>query len=209
MKASYICFEGIDGAGKTSQIGLLVDWLTRSDVTPIVLCEPSYGPYGREARTRMVEGTIGDLAAQRALFTLDRRDHVARKIEPALRLVRGNPGFAIVQSRSYLSSPAYQSDSLDPAVLAAAAAAERQNAPLPDIILLLDIPVDEALVRLKKDRRPDMFEAKELLEKVAQRYRYLAQITPNCVVIDAVGAQAVVAARTRTAIESFGGVPTT
>jgi dTMP kinase len=207
MKSRYICFEGIDGAGKSLQIGLLGERMNQSGVTPIVLGEPSYGPYGREARMRMVAGTIGSLERQRALFTQDRLDHVARKIVPALELVRRNPGFAILQSRSYLSAPAYQCDSLNPEVLATDAAAERGNTPAPDIILLLDIPVGEALARLKTDRRPDMFEAPGPLEKVRERYRYLAQITPNCVLVDALGAPAVVAARICAAIEAFDGGP--
>ena len=42
----YIAFEGVDGAGKTTQCALLANWFERHGITPIILVEPTYGPQG-------------------------------------------------------------------------------------------------------------------------------------------------------------------
>jgi dTMP kinase len=203
MTAKYICFEGIDGSGKTSQIELLADQMVRAGITPILLCEPSYGPFGREARKRMAAHTIGDMQQQRELFTLDRIDHVKRKIEPALAFVRNTPRFAILQSRSYLSAPAYQSEGMAAAELRARVEIEARLTPAPDLIVILDLPAEEAVRRLQRARRPDMFETADALEAVRQRYRSLAEIAAHCVLVSAAEDLAAVNLRVREAIGKF------
>ena len=205
VKAQYICFEGIDGAGKSSQIELLAKQFDAEGVTPIVLSEPSYGVHGREARKRMAEGTLGNLEQQRGIFTLDRIDHVKRKIIPALDLVRRYPDFVILQSRSYFSSPAYQFEGMDPDRLKAAAAAEGRISPAPDLVIILDISADEAIRRLQASRRLDSFEARDRLEIVGQRYRYLARFSSQCVLIDGTGDLTAVNGRVRNVIATWKG----
>lgn len=200
MRSKYICFEGIDGSGKTLQIRMLGDYLDKQGITPIVLSEPSYGPFGRQAREKMADGTIGDIDSQRQLFTADRRDHVTRKIAPALAFVKINPDFILLQSRSYLSAPAYQSEALDDESLALRLTTEQAITPEPDIIVVLDVSVDEALERLRSARRPDLFESPKTLEKVRQRYLKLARISSSCVRVDASGDPESVATRVRGAI---------
>lgn len=205
MTLRYICFEGIDGAGKSLQISLLSEFLIRQGVTPVCLHEPSYGKVGLEIRRRAAEGTLGDLEDQHALFTRDRRDHVRSKIQPLLASAATNPAFMILQSRSYLSAAAYQSDSDDPSVLAAIIEGQERIAPAPDVILLLDLPVETALARLRGRRRLDMFEEVEKLRRARQRYLQISQFRSQCVLIEAGDEPAAVASRIRDVIASRGG----
>lgn len=200
----YIAFEGVDGAGKSQQLSLLARSLTERDITPIELHEPSFGPYGNEIRDRAARGAIEGLAEQHDLFTADRRDHVTRKIWPLLDFVRATPGFAILQSRCHISAAAYQAATDDPGELDQILRTQEAFAPSPDLILVLDLPVELALARLERERLPDAFENLETLRKVRQRYMRIVEIRSQCVLIDATAAPETVASRIRDAIASEG-----
>jgi dTMP kinase len=170
----YIAFEGIDGAGKTTQVSLLCDRLTRLGYTGIRLVEPSFGKYGRRIREQMGRDRELERAAQHELFTKDRRDHVARKIGPLLEFVRDHPSFVIVQDRCYLSAPAYQAEGK---VEMLELLKEQQGlAPKPDMIVLLDVPVDVSIARLEgSGRPPSWFENADKLTRIRKRYEFLSK----------------------------------
>lgn len=170
---NYIAFEGIDGAGKTTQAALLCDRLPRYYTTPIRLSEPTYGHYGVKIREHVRTGDQISLERQRELFTLDRREHVKRKIDPLLQFVRENDSFVIVQDRCYLSAPAYQADTEDSVL--PLLREQQAFSPKPDVIFLLDLPVRVAFERLaKRDDGIDIFENSDFLEKTRKRYMFLA-----------------------------------
>src|SRR5580704_16749669 len=100
--ARYIVFEGIDGAGKSTQIRRLTDKLRELDVTPIELCEPTYGPEGQAIRRFLKSKELPPVKRQIELFTRDRRFHVRSRIRPLLALMKRHSQFAIVQHRYYL-----------------------------------------------------------------------------------------------------------
>jgi thymidylate kinase len=119
------------------------------------------------------------LARQRELFTLDRRDHVKRKIEPLLAFVRAHAGFLLVQSRYYLSAPAYQAAELDDSELNTLLAEQRAFAPPPDLFIVLDLPVDSAIERIAKRGESDLYEKQPRLEMVRRRYEMLRELEPT------------------------------
>jgi dTMP kinase len=202
MTLNYISFEGIDGAGKSLQLSLLGSWLDACGTTPISLHEPSFGPVGREIRDLIANHRIGGINAQHALFTRDRRDHVQRKILPLLDFIRKNPDFIILQSRSYISAAAYQSASDDLSELDAVLREQEGIAPPPELVVILDLPAEHALARLKRGRTPDDFETLETLRKVRSRYMKIAGIRSQCVLIDAMPEPEVVAEQIRAVVES-------
>lgn len=170
----YIALEGIDGAGKSTQVALLSAWLTRRFLTPVTLCEPSYGRYGLEIRKRLVDGETLTREEQIRLFTLDRKEHVENKIRPLLAFMDRSPGFAIVQDRCYLSAPAYQAEGQS--AMIKLLRSQQAIAPKPDIVFLIDAPVEVALQRIAKSgKRPVLFENPETLEQVRRNYLYLAE----------------------------------
>ena len=160
----YVVFEGIDGSGKTTQLTLLCDRLRRLFYTPIRLAEPTYGIYGKNIREHMRKGDGISMERQRELFTLDRREHVKKKLKPALEFIRANESFVIVQDRYYLSASAYQADGeVDMLTLLK----EQQSiAPKPDYVFLIDVSPKEAMQRLLKGSPDDLtlFENEEKLE---------------------------------------------
>lgn len=195
----YIAFEGIDGSGKDTQAAILADRLDRSGITPIVLHEPSHGVIGRRIR-QTLSGFPTDIEEQRRLFTADRRDHVSLKVAPALALVRENEGFAIVQNRCILSAAAYQPRGPGVEGLMATIQAERNSAPMPDLVLVLDVSVDSAVARIRASGRPDDFERPATLAAVRERYLHLTRLVDECVLIDAEGDRSIVAERVQRAV---------
>lgn len=177
----YIALEGIDGAGKTTQMKELCGWLMRDSYTPIPLCEPSYGKYGVEIRTRMQEGAALSLPEQVKLFCLDRQEHVESKIDPLLKFMVDNTGFVIVQDRYYLSLPAYQAR--EETEILHLLTIGQNMAPRPDIVFLLDVSVSTALHRLGSARRNrlgsarrrfDLLEQESVLNRARSNYLFLA-----------------------------------
>ena len=80
--SQLIAFEGIDGAGKSTQIPRLQKWIeAHYRARVVVTAEPTRGEYGaqiRSAKTRLAP------VAERDLFRFDRREHVEKVIKPAL-----------------------------------------------------------------------------------------------------------------------------
>lgn len=170
----YIVFEGIDGAGKSTQVSSLCDRLEKFSYTTVRLVEPTYGQYGRRIRTIMNEGEVLSIEKQRELFTLDRREHVERKINPLLAFIEENDAFFVVQDRYYLSASAYQARSEDE--MHSVLSEQQSFAPKPDVVFLLDVPVEIAMERLiKAGKKKSIFEKPDQLEKIRGRYLTLAE----------------------------------
>ena len=185
----YIVFEGIDGAGKTTQASFLRERLRAHDCTAISLTEPTYGKYGRMVREHMTKGDDISVERQRELFTLDRRQHVEHKIKPLLQFVRQNDSFVIIQHRYYLSAPAYQADG--EAEMLALLREQQSFAPKPDIVFLLDLPPELARGRMKERAGgKSVFERPATLKNVRDRYLFLANEGSEPIeVIDAAAAK--------------------
>jgi dTMP kinase len=194
MIEHYVAVEGIDGSGKDTQLALLAQRVDREGITPIILHEPSFGVYGRKIRAGL-KSITGDVEEQRALFTADRVDHVRAKIAPALAFVRANLGFVVLQNRSLLSAAAYQPRGPGDAGLLETIAAERRIAPMPDMIIVLDVPLELALARIATEGGPDPLERPDRLAPARERYHRLCELVPECHLIDASGDPTEVASR--------------
>ena len=184
---NYIAFEGIDYAGKGTQIELLQSWLVRRYYTPIILFEPTYGEYGKVMRQEIVELTDSPSVRQIDLFTKDRQQHVRNKIRPLLNFVQSHHNFLIIQDRCYFSAPAYQASG--EAGMLCLLKAQQRIAPPPDIVFLIDLPVDDVMARqVKSGVKATLFEEKDTLERVRKNYLFLAKECASTVkVIDGRG----------------------
>jgi len=101
----FIAFEGGEGAGKSTQARMLVDWLRRRGADVVLTREPG-GTSGAEAIRALLLSTDGDgwnARAEALLFAAARSDHVERLIRPALER-----GAWVVCDRFIDSSRAYQ-----------------------------------------------------------------------------------------------------
>jgi dTMP kinase len=195
----FIALEGIDGSGTTTQLERLARHLEARGRRVHPTREPSTGPVGRLLREillgghRRADGTAVDGLAMALLFAADRRDHLTREIEPALAA-----GADVVSDRYLLSSLAYQAQEAQRDWVAGLA----RDLRVPDLTLLLDVPVEVAAARRRAAGRPDeRYDADEVQSRVATRYRELCAVTPGAHVLDATGTVTEVAALVATAVD--------
>ncbi len=146
--ALFITFEGPEGAGKSTQIALLNDYLTNAGYRVLVTREPGGTPLAEEFRN-IVKHYHGEEplypATELLLFEAARAQHVNYVIQPAL-----NDGVIVLCDRFTDSTAAYQGAgrSLDEVFL------EQLNyfaaaGCLPDLTLLFDLPVEVGLARAR------------------------------------------------------------
>lgn len=153
----FIVIEGIDGTGKSTQAKRLAEWFRARGRDVVLSREPTDGPWGAKVRE---SAATGRLAPEEELeyFLNDRRQHVEELIKPALAA-----GKVVILDRYYFSTMAYQgARGFDPAAIR-----ERNEAfaPQPDLLLILDLEVDQALTRIGvRGDTANEFEKRENLE---------------------------------------------
>ncbi|HEU5394143.1 MAG TPA: dTMP kinase [Candidatus Methylomirabilis sp.] len=184
-----LAFEGIDGAGKTTQARRLETTLRQAGYPVLYTREPTTGPTGQLIRRPIAagRGTLGP-EQELDLFLRDREEHVAAVIQPALARHE-----VVLLDRYYFSTMAYQGAlGLDPEMI------RRRNetfAPHPHHTFVLDLPPAAGLDRIRGGRAavPDTFEREEYLERV--RALFTALRGPGILHLDATRPADVVAAR--------------
>lgn len=170
-----LAFEGIDGSGKSTQAKWLVAWARAQGYEVVSSREPTDGPWGRRIREARFTARLSPEDELHA-FLEDRREHVATVINPALAR-----GALVVVDRYYYSTVAYQgARGLDPAELLAK---NRAFAPVPDLVVLVDVRPEQALERIHaRGQGQDLFEDPGALARV--RARFLALVDDHVAVID-------------------------
>ncbi|MCS7132683.1 MAG: dTMP kinase [Nitrososphaeria archaeon] len=159
MRGLLIAFEGVDGAGKTTQAKRLVKRLSENGLQTRYTCEPTRSGPGRILRAIAYKGGV-DARVEALLFAADRLIHLRRVIEPLLER-----GVIVVSDRYLHSSLAYQSVTTGNLMWV-----EEINrfARRPDLGLLLDVDPEVGLKRLRRKRT--RFEDADFLKKVRERY---------------------------------------
>jgi dTMP kinase len=138
-----IVFEGLDGAGSSTQLRLLASWLGQRGQVVEETREPSNGPFGAVIR-QAIEGRLQLVPEVLALaFAGDRADHLLNRANGmALALERGS---WVLCDRYVLSSLAYQSaDGVDLDWLIEL----NRHARAPDVTVFVDTPVEVCLQRI-------------------------------------------------------------
>jgi len=173
---------------------MMAERLQKMNITPVELCEPTYGKYGAAMRKVMASGVPVPIPEQVKCFTSDRRAHVKSRILPLLELMRRRRrDFMILQHRYYLSAPVYQWRDDEQAVQVLRA--QQAFAPRPDLVLLMDVSGRVASGRVsKRDGKSARADAGRL-EDLRQRYLRFSKISGEPIVkIDASGSVDAVAA---------------
>lgn len=183
-RGRFISFEGIDGAGKSTQHAWMVDYLRRQGHSVVATREPGGTPLGEKLRALLLSDAM-HLETEALLMFAARREHVAQVIAPAL--ARGE---WVVCDRFVDASFAYQGGGrgLDWKKLESLAQWVLGTLQ-PDLTLLFDAPVEIAQKRLHAaTANPDRFEQEQaaFFEKVRGAYLRIAAENPGRVrVIDA------------------------
>ena len=168
----YIVLEGIDGAGKSTQIKLLKEWLGNNGLKVETVVEPTdfeVGKLIRELLTRSdatsdtMQKTLGLLFAADRLILMDKIE----KLE--------SENTVVISDRSFYSSLVYQKPQEWIKEL-------NKYAKIPDLVLLLDLDVKKSVERCDGT---DEFENEEFLTGVKKNYLDLAKSNDNIKIIDA------------------------
>jgi dTMP kinase len=163
-----VAFEGIDGTGKSTQIRLLAESLRGMGHDVLVTREPTDGPVGQRIRELYTSRAVVSNEEELELFLADRRQHVTEVINPALAA-----GRIVLTDRYYLSTAAYQGAAgLDPVEIIKR---NEQFAPVPDLVLLLNVPPALGVKRIRTLRGESLnaFEQEEELKRVASIFNQL------------------------------------
>ncbi len=158
-KGRFIVFEGIDGAGKTTQIELLAKRLSQSGEDVTVTAEPTNNESGKALRRALSGKEPHSECEMAVMFVLDRIGHNAQ-IEKLL-----SDGKTVICDRYYYSTLAYQGKSTDYAWVRAMniGCPEIRR---PDACIYLDLTPQQSLERISKGRAE--VEIYENLEKLTE-----------------------------------------
>jgi len=136
----FIVIEGIDGTGKSTQAKRLAKHFITKGRQVTLSREPTDGPWGTLLRNSAETGRLSP-GEELETFLKDRKQHVEELIAPAIA-----DGQVVILDRYYFSTMAYQgSRGFNPEKI------RRDNeafAPVPDVLLILDLDVDTALTRI-------------------------------------------------------------
>lgn len=211
MSGKFITFEGGEGGGKSTQVGMLTEALAAAGIRAIRTREPGGAPGAEDIRSLLVSGAVDRWSpmAEVLLNYAAREVHVAQTIRPAL--ARGD---WVICDRFADSTMAYQGygGGIDPARIRAIHAAVLGDFK-PDLTIILDLPVEEGLARAGK-RLSEQPSAEDRFERMERDFHHrlrdgflsIAAADPErCRVIDATGDVTVVGGFVRDAVgDAFG-----
>jgi len=179
----FITLEGVDGAGKSTHLGFIADWLRQHGKDVVLTREPGGTPLGEELRRLLLNRDM-DPDTELMLMFAARQAHLAGLIRPALAR-----GAWVVSDRFTDASYAYQCGGrgIAPARLAVLEDWVQQGFQ-PTLTLLFDVPAEVAESRRSAARAADRFEreAGDFFNRVRQAYLERARAEPGRIrVVDA------------------------
>jgi dTMP kinase len=188
-----ISFEGLDGAGKTTQIELLSNWLDRQHIRHLRTREPGGTPLGIEIRQLLLHRPELEITplAEALLFQADRAQHFARIVLPALA-----EGTHVITDRCLDASIAYQGYTRGVGMeLVEQLSLLATRGRLPDMTILLDLDPTQVHRRtdttldksgLREEQSRFDMEAEAFHIRVQEGFRQLAHAHPDRIkVVDA------------------------
>jgi dTMP kinase len=178
----FVTFEGIDGAGKSTQAALCAEWLggLLGDSNILLTKEPGGWPGGESLRDALLSGGLSDPWGELYVFLADRLEHVKRVIRPALE-----EGKTVICERYIDSTLAYQVWGRGLSLKRVNELIQWHNFPMPDLTLLFDLPLEEALRRMNVRGERNELEGEVFLSRVREGYKSIAGEHDRIKVVDA------------------------
>lgn len=184
----FVVLEGVEGAGKTTQVARLAEWLGARGVTHVVAREPGGTPVGEAIRSVVLSRVDLDVPPVTELFLIlaARAAFVRDVVRPALE-----SGRVVVADRYELSTLAYQGHGRGLDLEHVRRANDLATGGLrPDLCVVLDVPVDVGVGRQRAGgKRADRMESEgtAFLERVRGGYLVEAARDPRIEVVDGLG----------------------
>ncbi|MGY1837263.1 dTMP kinase [Blastococcus sp. SYSU DS0510] len=204
-----IAFEGGEGAGKSTQVRRLQEWLSDEGLTARASFEPGATPPGAGIRSIVLDRAQVGIAprTEALLYAADRAQHVHEVLRPAL-----DAGEVVITDRFIDSSLAYQGAGrtipLDDVRMLSRWAAQGLR---PDLTILLDLPPEVGLARARGRAAADRLESEslEFHQRVRRTFQELAEADPDrYLVLDARRSPDELAAAIRVRVaELLSGLP--
>lgn len=144
-RGKFITFEGCDGAGKSTQLKLLSEYLTANHIPHVFTREPGGGKISEAIRAVLLDGKNAEMTdeCEALLYAAARVQHLADKVEPALKA-----GLLVICDRYVDSSLAYQAEArgLSYDYIRAINRYALENY-APDLTVFIDLTPEEAFAR--------------------------------------------------------------
>ncbi len=178
MKPRFITLDGIDGAGKSTNLAVMKAWFERHKLPVLFTREPGGTPAGEALREILLNpATQVSLRTETLLMFAARQQHLETVILPALK-----NGTHVVSDRFTDATFAYQGGGRG-VPLQDIASLEHwvQGDFRPDLTLLLDVPLEVSMARINQTREKDRFEqeAAEFFNRVREVYLQRAAKQPE------------------------------
>jgi dTMP kinase len=181
-RGKFITFEGCDGCGKSTQLRMLSEYLTKENVAHIFTREPGGGKISEAIREILLSGKNSEMTdeCEALLYAASRVQHLSDRVEPAL-----SEGKLVICDRYVDSSFAYQAYArglgMDFVGKINAYATEKYP---PDVTIFIDLTPEEAFKRKHGADENDRLEqaGMQFHKNVYAGYKQLAQDNPHRIV---------------------------
>jgi dTMP kinase len=206
MKPRFITLDGIDGAGKSTNLAVMKAWFEKHKLPVLFTREPGGTPAGEALREILLNpATQVSLRTETLLMFAARQQHLETVILPALK-----NGTHVVSDRFTDATFAYQGGGRG-VPLQDIATLEHwvQGDFRPDLTLLLDVPLEVSMARINQTREKDRFEQEEaeFFNRVREVYLRRANEQPErYAVIDSSQSLDAVKNQIETALDSHFGL---
>ncbi|WP_373742092.1 dTMP kinase [Neisseria sp.] len=178
MKPSFITLDGIDGAGKSTNLAVIRSWFERRGLPVLFTREPGGTPVGEALREILLNpATKAGLRTETLMMFAARQQHIEDVIRPALA-----DGVHVVSDRFTDATFAYQGGGRG-VPLADIEVLEQwvQGGFRPDLTILLDVPLEVSMQRIGQTREKDRFEQEQagFFTRVREVYLQRAAAAPQ------------------------------
>ncbi|HUU58323.1 MAG TPA: dTMP kinase [Phycisphaerae bacterium] len=170
LAGRFLVVDGPDGAGKTTQVALLAEWLAEQGVAVTRVRDPGGTAIGDRIRSILLDNEHGGMSVEceTMLYMASRAQLVAEVVRPAMA-----HGECILSDRYIAATVAYQgAGGMDPAAVQTVAEIAVGGC-RPELTIVLDLPAEQGLKRLTGD--PDRMESKDLHFHQRVREMFLQQ----------------------------------
>ena len=179
MRGKFITIEGTEGVGKTTNIEYIKQWLENNGISYVNTREPGGTPFAEEIRQVLLANREEKVCSKAELLMMfaGRAQHIDQVIEP--QLAQGN---WVLCDRFTDATYAYQGEGrhLGSDKVTFLEDFVQKNLQ-PDLTIILDVPVDISLRRIKQRGDLDRFEIESSLffERVRKAYHKRIECAPN------------------------------
>lgn len=197
----FLCFEGGEGAGKSTQAALLNDWLVARGHDVLLTFEPGDTHVGRDIRRIVLDPATGHLAdrTEALLYAADKAEHVEKVVAPALA-----QGTVVITDRYVDSSLAYQGTGRAVDATELESVLRWATGDLrPHLTVLLDVEPSAGLARFDERDRIEA-EGLDFHRRAREGFLALAEANPDhYLVLDARDDRDAIAAQIRERVEGL------